>query len=200
MAGIQMFSEAPNQISNQTLGWTSKTIYSYQNIIGTSVNHNDNVFDIIASSNVGVKGNYIFPSEYFMKPNPNQGRVIKITMHFYLEFEERGVDFRTGLLDASTAQPWTITTQGFPNASGGGTCYCKYEHYLNVYENSGPERFLQITGDVRFQQSQAGNLSSNAINDEIQLTSGFGPEYTLLVVNRTDGSITVTNLIVEEIG
>lgn len=201
MAGIPLFSEAPNQISNQTLGWTSKTIYSYQNYLGLTVAHTENAFEVITANGLGEKGDYIFIPEYFMKPNTNQGRVIKITMHFYLDFAETTVEIRTGLIDTSVPQDYLITPQNSVTiASGGGNCYCKYECYLNVYENSGPQRWLQAIGDIRIQKNLAGDLASSAISNEIELTPGLAVEYALVVSNRCLAPIKVTNLIVEEIG
>jgi hypothetical protein len=209
MAGTPPFSAAPNQTSNKTSGWTPKIIYSYQNIDSNSwalVDVNENVFDVIEAGGVGKKGNYILPNDYFNNPNINQGRVIKITMHFFRDFDGENISFKTGLIENST-EDWymadfsnTVTIAG----GGGGDCYCKYECYFNVLETTAPTIFLQVIGDIQVQKNTSGDLGLMSIRRGAILTPGFGEKYKLAIVNRMNpmdsNPIRVTNLIVEEIG
>lgn len=204
MAGIPTISAAPNQTSNKTSGWTPKIIYSYQNINSDSwalVGENQNVFDIIQATGVANKGSYILPSNYFNNPNANQGRVIKITMHFVMEFDGSNIRFKTGLIENSTGD-WYMAdfNNNVTIASGGGECYCKYECYFNVFETTSPDVILQVVGDIQVQQNTSGDLGLMSIRNGAYLAPGFGVEYKLAITNRMSSSIKVTNLIVEEIG
>jgi hypothetical protein len=207
MAGIPPFSAAPNQISNKTSGWTPKIIYSYQNVDSPApVDRNENVFDIIESYGGCKKGNYILPENYFNNPNINQGRVIKITMHFFREFDGENISFRTGLIENSTGDLFTadfnntVTIAG----GGGGVCYCKYECYFNVFETSNPDVLLQVVGDIQVQKNTSGDLGLMSIVQGLVLNPGYSAQYKLAIVNRispiVSTPIRVTNLIVEEIG
>jgi hypothetical protein len=206
MAGTPPFSAAPNQISNKTSGWTPKIIYSYQNFDSPApVETNENVFDIIESYGVGKKGNYILPDNYFNNPNINQGRVIKITMHFSRVFDGENIVFKTGLIEESTGDWYMAEFNNTVAIDGGeGTCYCKYECYFNVFETTAPSIFLQVIGDIQAQKNLSGDLRLTSIQNGVVLTPGYGVEYKLAIVNRMNpmvaNPIRVANLIVEEIG
>jgi hypothetical protein len=196
------FSAAPNQTSNLTSGWTSKTIYSYQDFARNSaVNQDDDVFKVVPSNVFLQKGSSTFAPNYFATPNINQGRSIKITMYFAYDFDGQTIEMQTGLVDINTSTSYIINPFNAVTVdSTGGLGFGKYECYINVFDNLVGSVIMQATGAAVVQTDAVGRLRSMAINGDVVLSSGFSAYYRLSIINKSSQKIFPTNVLVEEIG
>lgn len=198
-APTAIFTTAPNKTSHNTIGWTSKVLYNYQYTGGTSVSDGDDVFTQIGVNNVNIKGSYELPYGYFLDPNINSGRTLKISMNFLRPFDEGRVRIDTGLYDVNNDSYYTVSPQyvGFTQSEGGNS-FCKYECYLSHLEYNG-DHYLQVIGSVVFPRSTDGNTFMTTTWNTVQLNSITTP-FRLFVGNRCESTISVLNLLVEEIG
>jgi hypothetical protein len=201
MPAAPIFKSAINQASNGTFGWTSKTLYAYQASSNpVKVFEDTDVFSTLIADGYWQKGSVLFKTPYFITPNSNQGRLIKITMYFQMELQGQTIEMRTGLRDQATSNEYVVNqSNSFSIDGGGGTSYCKYECYLNVYDASGSAELL-ATGQALAQTDTGGRVRSMAINNSTTLGGGFGADYSLTIINKTGAPIFINNLLVEEIG
>ena len=190
---------SPDRISRQTSGWTTKVLYNYQFPGGTSVSDGDDVFTQIGVVNVNIKGSYELPEGYFNYPNVNSGRTLKISMNFTRPFDDNRVRIDTGVFDVNNASYHIVAPQwvGYTQSEGGES-FCKYECYLSHLEYNS-EHYLQVIGSVVFPRSAAGITCMTTTWDTVQL-NGITTPFRLFVGNRCESTISVKNLIVEEIG
>lgn len=201
MPAFPIFTAAINQASNTTFGWTSKALYVYQaGPDGTKVFEDADVFNAISSDGYWYKGNSLFKSGYFNTPNVNQGRAIKITMYFFMDFLGQTIEMQTGFKEQSTGDTYFINAANSVEVgTESGSSYCKYECYLNVYD-TGANIDLQATGQAIIQADSAGRVRTMAINGKTTLTPGLFTDYNLNIINKTGFPIFISNLLIEEIG
>lgn len=201
MPAPPIFKAAINQASNTTFGWTSKTLYVYQaSSNAVKVFEDDDVFTTLITDGYWQKGNTFFKGGYFNTPTINQGRIVKITMYFQMELQGQTIEMQTGFKDQATNTEYLINqSNSFSIDTGGGTSYCKYECYLNVYDAAGSAELL-ATGQALVQTDTGGRVRTMAINNSTTLGGGFGADYKLTIINKTGAPIFINNLLVEEIG
>ena len=190
---------SPDKTSHNTIGWTSKVLFNYQYTGGQGVLDGDEIFTQINTSGVNYKGSYQLPEGYFNYPNVNSGRTLKISMNFLRPFDDNRVRIDTGLYDVNNDISYPVQPEnvGYTQADSGNSL-CKYECYLTHLYSS--DHYLQVIGSVVFPRSAAGITVMTTMWNQVKLDYGINTPFRLFLGNRCESTISVVNLIVEEIG
>lgn len=202
-----IYSAAPDKVSDGSLGWLNRTLFSFQSAGGTRVPNGEDVFQSIRSDGYNYKGSNILPINYFRSPNVNSGKSLKITMYFGIQQYGEGINIHTGLKDITNDVDYLISPYSIGYVSDGkDLSYCKYESYISTfisYDSSNPGCFLQATGNITFPVNPNNTTRTTTINNIIEIADYTTNElsYRPILINRCDGrDLSVVSLMLEEIG
>jgi hypothetical protein len=198
----EIWQSTPEKTNHLTQGWVNKTLFHYHSLNQVTVANGDYVVDEIIADTYNYKGTNLLPANYFPSNNYEDGRQFKITMYYTYPLDGTTTDINVGLYDVTNSIFYGASVSQEVGTSS-GYIIIKAQFYCSVFYNTGDSApYMYINGELLFSSKSdwTNDVYCRPMQGALSAAGGTSVEYKIAVRNRSDSSIDVQYLTIEEVG